>query len=277
MAAVGKDIRPEYRETARGAWFTTPTGKAVAQCVRRMRQGTDANINSRGTNMGVGGKIGGGVRSFLTEEEKRNRPKVMLCWPHLGLSRNRVRFSLYWCCWPSAFCRRDRPSASVITARIVDEALVGRNLRLLLQLWRSRSPRSRLQAITVAQSYINSWISQLHHIRHMKNQMYAHLQRMPHSFYTNEKQGDILTRMDNDISGVGSVITDTLTNSLGNITTVAATLIALFAMNWKMALVGVAVIPLFVLPTRSVGRMRWKLLSETQAERDKMNSSSWRR
>lgn len=38
MYAVGKDIRPEYRETARGGLATTPTGKAVAQRVRRMQR-----------------------------------------------------------------------------------------------------------------------------------------------------------------------------------------------------------------------------------------------
>lgn len=222
--------------------------------------------------MGVGGRIGGGVRSFLTEEEKKNRPKVtkqLLGRILAYLKPYRLQFMLVLLAILLAAVIGLLPS--VITGRIVDEALVGRDLKLLLKLLAyAFLTLTGSQAITVLQSYINSWISQ-RIIFDMKNQMYAHLQRMPHSFYTTEKQGDILTRMDNDISGVGSVITDTLTNSLGNITTVVATLIALFAMNWKMALVGVAVIPLFVLPTRSVGRTRWKLLSETQVERDRMN------
>ena len=46
----------------------------------------------------------------------------------------------------------------------------------------------------------------------MKNQMYKHLQYMPHSFFTTEKQGDIITRMNTDISGVSTVISGTLSS-----------------------------------------------------------------
>ncbi|MEA4870768.1 MAG: ABC transporter ATP-binding protein [Christensenella sp.] len=222
--------------------------------------------------MGAGKGLGGGPRGFLTEEEKKNRPKLtkQLLYRILAyLKPYRIQFALVLLAILIAAVIGLLPS--IITGRIVDEALTGKNMTLLLRLllW-ALVTLTASQAITVLQSYINSWISQ-RIIFDMKNQMYSHLQRMPHSFYTTEKQGDILTRMDNDISGVGSVISNTLTTSISNITTVVATLIALFAMNWKMAIVGVAVIPLFVLPTRSVGQTRWKLLAEAQGERDKMN------
>ena len=222
--------------------------------------------------MGAAKGLGGGPRGYLTEEEKKNRPRLTkpLLYRILAyLKPYRLQFTLVLIAILLAAVIGLLPS--IITGRIVDEALTGRNMRLLLELLLYALVTLTVsQAITVLQSYINSWISQ-RIIFDMKNQMYAHLQRMPHSFYTTEKQGDILTRMDNDISGVGSVISNTLTTSISNITTVIATLAALFAMNWKMAIVGVAVIPLFVLPTRSVGQTRWKLLAEAQGERDKMN------
>ena len=56
------------------------------------------------------------------------------------------------------------------------------------------------QIIGVLESYVNAWISQ-RIIYDMKNQMYDHLQHMPHAFFTSEKQGDIITRMNTDISG----------------------------------------------------------------------------
>ena len=222
--------------------------------------------------LGAGKGLGGGPRGFLTEEEKKNKPKLTkeLMFRILAyLKPYRIQFVLVLIAILIAAVIGLLPS--VITGRIVDEALTGKNMALLIKLllW-ALVTLTISQAITVLQSYINSWISQ-RIIFDMKNQMYSHLQRMPHSFYTTEKQGDILTRMDNDISGVGNVISNTLTTSISNITTVIATLIALFAMNWKMAIVGVAVIPLFVLPTRSVGQTRWKLLAAAQGERDKMN------
>ena len=101
--------------------------------------------------------------------------------------------------------------------------------------------------------------------------MYAHLQYMPHSFFTSEKQGDIITRMNSDIGGVSTVISGTLTSIVSNTATVLTTIIALFAMNWKLAIVGVAVIPLLILPTKKVGRTRFGLMMKSQGKQDEMN------
>ena len=126
------------------------------------------------------------------------------------------------------------------------------------------------QVIGVLESYINAWISQ-RIIFDMKNQMYDHLQHMPHAFFTSEKQGDIITRMNTDISGVSTVISGTLSSIVSNFATVVTTLVALFSMSWQLALVGIVVIPLLILPSRSVGKTRWKLASESQRKNDEMN------
>ena len=160
---------------------------------------------------------------------------------------------------------------SIITGRIVDEALVGKNMKLLIQLLlMAFGTLAVSQIVGVLESYINAWISQ-RIIFDMKNQMYDHLQHMPHSFFTSERQGDIITRMNTDISGVSSVISGTLSSVVSNIATVVTTMIALFTMSWQLALVGIVVIPLLILPTRSVGRTRWQLLSESQEKNDEMN------
>lgn len=223
--------------------------------------------------MGIGGGRGlGGPRAYLTEEEKKNRPKLSkkLLFRILAyLKPYRLQFIAVLIAILISAVLGLFPS--LITGKIVDEALGGKNMALLIKLLLlALVTLTGSQAIGVLQSYINSWISQ-RIIFDMKNQMYAHLQSLPHSFYTTEKQGDILTRMENDISGVGSVISNTLTTSVANFITVTATLIALFSMNWKMALVGIAVIPLTLVPARSVGRTRWKILTDAQGERDKMN------
>lgn len=214
----------------------------------------------------------GGMRGFLTEEEKQNRPKVtkaLLLRILSYLKPYRVQFVFVFLAILISAVIGLFPS--IITGRIVDQALVGKNMALLIQLLLLALVTLTVsQAILVLQSYINSYISQ-RIIFDMQNQMYAHLQQMPHSFYTSEKQGDILTRMESDISGVGTVITSTLTTSVSNISVMTATLIALFSMNWKMALVGIAIIPMTLIPARRVGKTRWKLLTDVQNERDKMN------
>ncbi|MEA4912297.1 MAG: ABC transporter ATP-binding protein, partial [Oscillospiraceae bacterium] len=83
--------------------------------------------------------------------------------------------------------------------------------------------------------------------------------------------GDIITRMNTDIDGVSSVISNTLTDAVSNIATVVTTLVALFTMSWQLALVGIVVLPMLILPTKKAGISRFKLLFESQGKRDEMN------
>lgn len=213
-----------------------------------------------------------GPRGFLTDEEKKNMPKVsgklvrrilsylLPYWPQFILVFVTILVSAVLGLLPS-----------IITGRIVDEALVGKNMALLVRLLiLAFVTLTASQVISVLESYINAWISQ-RIIFDMKNQMYDHLQHMPHAFFTSEKQGDIITRMNTDISGVSSVISGTLSSIVSNIATVVTTLVALFTMSWQLALVGIVVLPLLILPTKRVGKKRYELLTDSQAKNDEMN------
>ncbi|MBO7364696.1 MAG: GNAT family N-acetyltransferase [Lachnospiraceae bacterium] len=220
--------------------------------------------------MGMGGSLG--PRGVLTDEEKANMPKITKELIFRILSYLKP----YWLQFLFVFIAILLSAAigllpSIITGRIIDDAITNKNLTLLIQLLLAAFATLVVShVIGVLESYINAWISQ-RIIYDMKNQMYRHLQRMPHSFFTTEKQGDIITRMNTDISGVSSVISGTLTNIVSNIATLVTTLVALFSMNWQLALVGIAVIPLVVLPSRFVGQKRYQLLSASQSKRDEMN------
>ena len=213
-----------------------------------------------------------GPRGFLTDEEKKNMPKVSgaLLGRILGyLKPYALQFLLVFVTILLSAVVGLLPS--IITGRIVDEALVGKNMRLLVQLLvMAFVTLTASQVISVLESYINAWISQ-RIIFDMKNQMYDHLQHMSHAFFTSEKQGDIITRMNTDISGVSTVISGTLSSIVSNVATVVTTLVALFTMSWKLAIVGIVVIPLLILPTKSVGRRRYQLLTDSQAKNDEMN------
>ena len=213
-----------------------------------------------------------GPRGFLTEEEKQNMPKVDSALIRRILSYllpYRLQFVLVFVTILVSAVLGLLPS--IITGRIVDEALVGKNMALLVRLLiLAFVTLSASQVISVLESYINSWISQ-RIIFDMKNQMYDHLQHMPHAFFTSEKQGDIITRMNTDISGVSTVISGTLSNIVSNIATVVTSLVALFTMSWQLALVGIVVIPLLILPTKRVGKRRYALLTDSQAKNDEMN------
>ncbi len=213
-----------------------------------------------------------GPRGFLTDEEKLNMPVVT---PAL-LKRIASYLKPYWLQFLLVFLAIAASSVvglfpSIITGRIVDQALVGSDMGLLIKLiCLAFITLAGSQVIGVLESYISAWISQ-QIIYDMRNEMYRHLQYMAHSFFTTEKQGDIITRMNSDISGVSSVVSGTLTSIVSNVLTVTTTLIALFSMSWQLALVGICIIPLLILPTRSAGRTRYELATQSQEKHDEMN------
>ena len=221
---------------------------------------------------GPGGRGGFGPRGFLTDEEKENLPKVdgKLIKRILSyLKPYRLQFSFVFIAILLSAVVGLLPS--IITGKIVDQALINKDMALLIRLLlMAFATLAASQIVGVLESYINAWISQ-RIIFDMKNQMYHHLQYMPHSFFTTEKQGDIITRMNTDISGVSTVISGTLSNVVSNVATVVTTLVALFTMSWQLAIVGIIIIPMLILPTQRVGKNQWKIRTDSQAKNDEMN------
>ena len=218
-------------------------------------------------------RLPGGPRGFLTEEEKQNKPKLTK-----GLSKRIVRYLLpYKWHFLLVFIAISLSAVlglfpSVITGRIVDAISDGSSeindlLKLVLIAF---GVLASSQVIMVLEQYINSWISQ-RIIYDMRNEMYDHLQHMPHSFFTNEKQGDIITRMNSDINGVSTVISGTLTSLVSNTLTVASSVFYLFYTDWRLAIVGLLVLPALILPTKQVGKKRWELVSLAQEKHDELN------
>ena len=154
---------------------------------------------------GPGGPMRGG---FMTEEEKANRPKVTLpllkrIFSWLAPYKLQLALVLLLIFLSSSMALLP----SVLTGRIIDEGLIGRDLKALITLIvLSLAVTLGSNLIGVAESYLNTWIAQ-HISFDMRNQMYRHLQKMSQRFFTSNNQGDIITRMTSDISGVESVIT----------------------------------------------------------------------
>ena len=220
-----------------------------------------------------------GRASFLSEEEKKNRPKVTKELLLRVLSYLRP----YWrqlllvlvCILVSSVCSL---FPSILTGSIID-VLTGKDLggwfgaglsALIRLILVSLALHLGSNLISVAETYLNNWIAQ-HISFDMRNQMYRHLQKMSQRFFTSANQGDIITRMTSDISGVESVVTGTFTSILSNTITLVVAVTAMFQKNWILALVGLVVVPLFTLPTRLAGKARWKLAGEAQACNDEIN------
>lgn len=216
----------------------------------------------------------GGPRgaNFLTDEEKKNRPKVTKellirifsymkpYWKQFGLVLIAILFSAILTLLPS-----------VLTGRIIDEGLIARSMKALVKyILLSLAVTLGANIIGILESYLNTWIAQ-HITFDMRNAMYLHLQKMSQRFFTSNNQGDIITRMTSDISGVQQIITNTLTSIISNVITLAVALVVMFRENWLLALLGVVIVPLFTIPTRSAGKTRWSITRESQACSDEIN------
>ena len=84
--------------------------------------------------------------------------------------------------------------------------------------------------------------------------LYSHLQRMSLRFFTHNKTGELMSRMNNDVMGAQTAISSTLVDILTNIVTVVATLLVMLALNWRLTLMGLVVLPFFTLIARRLGK-----------------------
>lgn len=160
---------------------------------------------------------------------------------------------------------------SILTGKIIDDGFLKEDYGVVIQLvGYSFLVLIASNLINVVQTYFNSKIAQSIS-RDMRNQMYQHLQKMPYQFFVTSKQGEITTRMTSDISGVESVVSQTLVSTISNIAVLVTSIIAMVSKNWIMAVVGMVIVPLLVIPTKLVGDKRWELTMESQDASDKMN------
>ena len=118
-------------------------------------------------------------------------------------------------------------------------------------------------ALGVLQTYMSNVVGQqvMHDLR---SAVYRHLQRLSLAFFTRTRTGEIQSRISNDIGGVETVVTSTATSIVSSLTTVIATVVAMFLMDWQLAIFSLALLPVFLYLTRRVGRERRRITTTQQ-------------
>jgi ATP-binding cassette, subfamily B, bacterial len=98
----------------------------------------------------------------------------------------------------------------------------------------------------------------------LRSAVYRHLQRLSLAFFTRTRTGEVQSRIANDIGGVQTVVTTTATSIVSNVTTVLATIVAMFLLDWRLAVFSLGLLPFFVFLTRRVGRQRKLITTDRQ-------------
>jgi ATP-binding cassette subfamily B protein len=102
--------------------------------------------------------------------------------------------------------------------------------------------------------------------------VYAHLQRMSLRFYTNTQVGEMMSRLNNDVVGAQRAVTGTLVTLISNIFSLIATLGIMLSLEWRLTLLGVAILPLFVMPARRIGRTLRAIARRSMTLNARMNA-----
>ena len=119
--------------------------------------------------------------------------------------------------------------------------------------------------VSVLQSYVRNLISQ-GIMLDLRNQLFERLLGQSVSFFTRTRTGDVMSRISNDVSGIQNVVSDTVFNLVSNLVLVVSTVVFMVALDWRLTIVAIAVLPLFVVPTRRVGRATFDARKRTQGK-----------
>ena len=156
---------------------------------------------------------------------------------------------------------------SVVFDQVIDPAAPGTDSEKLHILWIVVSLMIATPIISSAlglwQTYTNNVVGQ-GVMRDLRNSLYAHLQHMSLRFFTSTRTGEIQSRLSNDVGGVQSVLTDTASTMLANITIVISTVGAMLFLSWQLTVLSLAILPFFLFLSKKVGKVRRRVSGETQ-------------
>jgi len=160
----------------------------------------------------------------------------------------------------------------LIFRAIIDDALPARNVALLNLLALGLVLIPLLSGgVRILQRKLNVAIGE-GVIFDLRVGLYAHLQRMSLRFYTHTKTGELMSRLNNDVVGAQNAISNTIVSIVSNFVTVVATLLVMLSMKWQLTILGVLVLPLFIVIARRLGRRLQAIAREQMGYNAQMNA-----
>ncbi|MFW6115827.1 MAG: ABC transporter ATP-binding protein [Chloroflexota bacterium] len=106
----------------------------------------------------------------------------------------------------------------------------------------------------------------------LRQALYGHMQSMSLRFFTNTRTGEMMSRLNNDVVGAQRAVTSTLVSIISNVISLVSTLAIMISLEWRLTLLGVAILPLFILPSRRVGRVLRRIARQSMEYNAEMNA-----
>ncbi len=134
----------------------------------------------------------------------------------------------------SAIPSKSHSQINILAAIVVTAALADAGLAVLQRWWSSSIGEGLIYDLRVA--------------------LFDKVQRMPMGFFTRTQTGSLVSRLNNDVVGAQNAVTNTLGSIVSNVVVLLTTLAAMFSLEWRLTLLSLVVLPLFIIPARRVGR-----------------------
>jgi ATP-binding cassette subfamily B protein len=160
----------------------------------------------------------------------------------------------------------------LFTKLIIDGAIANKSVQHLVLFVAGMVVAALLaSAIGGWQGYLNAFVGE-GIMRDMRDALVRHLHSMSLAFFTSTKTGEIMNRVSSDVDAVDNVVTGTLVTLATNVIVILTTLIAIFWLDWRLALLSLVVVPLMVIPLRPVGKTMYAVRKQTREQRDRIES-----
>jgi len=198
---------------------------------------------------------GGGWGAYLSHNEKEDRPSVTTNllkrvwvfakpyrWQIIVLLLTIIAISLLSLIPPLLF------------KQLIDVAIPNEDIRLLNMLALGMVLVPLMNGlIGVVQRRLSAQVGE-GVIFDLRRALYDHMLRMSLRFFTKTRTGELMSRLNNDVIGAQRAVTGTLITIVSNIITLVSVLAVMLVIEWRLTLLGLAILPLFVFPARGVGK-----------------------
>jgi ATP-binding cassette subfamily B protein len=145
-------------------------------------------------------------------------------------------------------------STPLLLRKLIDDGVVPKNAELVTTL---ALIVAGLALVDAVMNVIGRWFSARIGeglIYDLRSEVFAHVQRQSIAFFTRTQTGSLISRINSDVMGAQQAFTATLSGIVSNVISLLLVTIAMLFLSWQITLVSLALLPLFLLPTKWVGR-----------------------
>jgi ATP-binding cassette subfamily B protein len=164
-------------------------------------------------------------------------------------------------------------STPLLLRKLIDDGVLPKDTGLVTQLALAVGALAVLDAIM---NVIGRWFSARIGeglIYDLRSEVFAHVQKQSIAFFTRTQTGALISRINSDVMGAQQAFTATLSGIVSNVISLTLVTIAMLFLSWQITLFSLALLPLFLLPTKWVGRKIQSLTRESFEVNAQMSST----